>query len=124
MPFTSADALWTFNAVLENKTNQLHSTIEAVKSVSAPDANTFVLHLATRDSEFLEKLAIPILPKHVWSKYPIAKLDKIDGPIPTVTTAPYMLTKWQQERHDDPDAQPEVRRRSATAASCPTSSAS
>ena len=47
-PFTSADALWTFNAVLKNKTNQLHGRIEAVKSVSAPDANTFVMHLSTR----------------------------------------------------------------------------
>ena len=95
-PFTSADAAWTFNAVLQNKTNQLHGTIEAVKSVSAPDKTTFVLHLATRDSEFLDKLAIPILPKHVWSKIPIAKLDKVDGPVPTVTTAPYVLTKWEK----------------------------
>ena len=95
-PFTSADPLWTFNAVLENKTNQLHTTISAVKSVSAPDARTFVLHLATRDSEFLEKLAVPILPAHIWSKIPIQKLDKVPGPIPTVTTAPYMLTRWQK----------------------------
>jgi peptide/nickel transport system substrate-binding protein len=95
-PFTSADALWTFNAVLHNKTNQLHTTISAVKSVSAPDAKTFVLHLSTRDSEFLEKVAIPILPAHVWSKIPIAKIDKVPGPIPTVTTAPYMLTRWQK----------------------------
>ena len=79
-PFSSADVLWTFNAVLKNKTNQLHGTIEAVKSVSAPDANTFVLHLATPDAEFLEKLAIPILPAHIWSKYKTANLDKTDGP--------------------------------------------
>ena len=95
-PFSSADVLWTFNAVLNNKTNQLHSTIEAVKSVSAPDANTFVLHLSTRDSEFIAKLAIPILPAHIWSKYKTANLDKIDGPIPTVTTAPYILTHWEK----------------------------
>jgi peptide/nickel transport system substrate-binding protein len=95
-PFSSADALWTFNAVLENKTNQFHGTIEAVKSVSAPDKDTFVLHLSTRDSEFLDKLAVPILPKHIWSKYPVEKLDKIDGPVPTVTTAPYVLTKWEK----------------------------
>jgi peptide/nickel transport system substrate-binding protein len=95
-PFSSADAVWTFNAVLNNKTNQLHSTIEAVKSVSAPDKNTFVLHLGTRDSEFLAKLAIPILPAHVWSKYKTSQLDKTDGPIPTVTTAPYALTKWEK----------------------------
>ena len=25
-----------------------------------------------------------------------AKLDKIDGPVPTVTTAPYVLTKWEK----------------------------
>ena len=95
-PFTSADAVWTFNAVLKNKTNQLHGAVGPLKSVSAPDANTFVMHLATRDSEFLEKLAIPILPAHVWSKYPVARLDKVDGPIPTVTTAPYQLTKWEK----------------------------
>ncbi len=96
VPFTSADALWTFNATLQNKTNQLHTTISAVKSAEAPDAKTLVLHLTTRDSEFLEKLALPILPKHVWSKIPIAKLDKVSGPIPTVTTAPYMLTQWHK----------------------------
>jgi peptide/nickel transport system substrate-binding protein len=96
VPFTSADALWTFDAVLGNKTNQLHTSIQGVSKVSAPDANTFVLHLATRDSEFLEKLAIPILPKHIWDKYPIAKLDKITGPIPTVTTAAYQLTQWHK----------------------------
>ncbi len=96
VPFTSADAVWTFKAVMDNQTNQLHTTIQGVKSVSAPDANTFVLHLTTRDSEFLEKLAIPILPKHVWEKYPVAKLDKINGPIPTVTTAAYQLTQWHK----------------------------
>ena len=95
-PFTSADALWTFNAVIKNKTNQLHSTIEGVTSVTAPDPMTFVLHLSTRDSEFLDKLAIPILPAHIWSKFPTAKLDKIDGPIPTVTTAPFALTTWDK----------------------------
>jgi peptide/nickel transport system substrate-binding protein len=96
VPFTSADALWSFNAVLQNKTNQLHTTISAVKSASAPDAKTLVLHLTTRDSEFLEKVTVPMLPKHIWSKIPIAKLDKVSGPIPTVTTAPYMLTQWHK----------------------------
>ncbi len=81
-PFTSADCVYTFNAVLKNQTNQLHTTIIGVTSVSAPDADTFVLHLSTRDSEFLAKLAIPILPKHVWDKIPIAKLDKVNGPDP------------------------------------------
>ena len=110
-PFTSADALWTFNAVLNNKTNQLHSTIEAVKSVSAPDADTFVLHLSTRDSEFLAKLAIPILPAHVWSKIPTNRLDKVDGPIPAVTTARLRAHEVGEERHHDPDAERRLRRR-------------
>ena len=35
-------------------------------------------------------------PKHIWSKIPLAKLDKVSGPIPTVTTAPYMLTQWHK----------------------------
>jgi peptide/nickel transport system substrate-binding protein len=96
VPFTSADCVYTFNAVLDNKTNQLHTTINGVTSVSAPDKDTFVLHLSTRDSEFLAKLALPILPKHVWDKIPTAKLDKVDGPIPVVTTAPFILTQWHK----------------------------
>ncbi len=95
-PFTSADALWTFNALLKNKTNQLVGGVPALKSVSAPDGKTFVMHLATRDAEFLDKLAVPILPAHVWSKIPINQVDKTDGPIPTVTTAPYQLTTWEK----------------------------
>ena len=94
--FTSADALWTFNALLKNKTNQLVGGVPALKSVSAPDANTFVMHLSTRDAEFLDKLAVPILPAHVWSKIPINQVDKTNGPIPTVTTAPYQLTTWEK----------------------------
>jgi peptide/nickel transport system substrate-binding protein len=96
VPFTSADPEYTFNAVLKNTTNQLHTTITGVTSVSAPDKYTFVLHLSGRDSEFLAKLAIPILPKHVWSKIPIAKLDKVNGPIPVVTTAAFILTQWHK----------------------------
>src|SRR4029077_19244032 len=95
-PFTSADALWTLNALLKNKTNQLVGGVPALKSVSAPDAKTFVMHLSTRDAEFLDKLAVPILPAHVWSKIPINQIDKVNGPIPTVTTAPYQLTKWEK----------------------------
>jgi peptide/nickel transport system substrate-binding protein len=44
-PFTSADPLWTFNALLKNKTNQLVGGVPALKSVSAPDKQTFVMHL-------------------------------------------------------------------------------
>jgi peptide/nickel transport system substrate-binding protein len=96
VPFTSADCVYTFETVLKNQTNQLHTTITGVTSVSAPDAYTFVLHLSSRDSEFLAKLALPILPKHVWDKIPVAKVDKVTGPIPTVTTAPFMLTQWHK----------------------------
>ncbi|MEO9175261.1 MAG: ABC transporter substrate-binding protein [Gaiellales bacterium] len=96
VPFTSADAVYTFDTVLQNKTNQLHTTISGVTSVSAPDKYTFVLHLSGRDSEFLAKLAVPILPKHIWSKIPVAKVDKVTGQIPTVTTAAFMLTQWHK----------------------------
>ena len=94
---------WTFNAVLQNKTNQLHGDVEALKSVSAPDENTFVLHLATRDSEFLDKLAIPILPAHVWSKIPIAKLDKVDGPDADGHDGALRAHEVGEARHHDPE---------------------
>jgi peptide/nickel transport system substrate-binding protein len=95
-PFTSADVVWTYKAVIANKTNQLHSELETLTSISAPDDATVVMHFTTRDSEFLQKLAIAILPAHIWSRYKTSQLDKVDGPIPTVTTAAYALTHWEK----------------------------
>ena len=109
VPFTSADAVWTFKAVMDNQTNQLHTTIQGVKSVSAPDANTFVLHLTTRDSEFLEKLAIPILPKHVWDEVPGREARQDQRPDSDRHHRRVPAHAVAQERHDDHDAEPEVR---------------
>ena len=77
------------------------------------------MHLSTRDAEFLDKLAVPILPAHVWSKIPINQIDKVNGPIPTVTTAPYQLTKWEKNGTTILTRNPTLRPRSATAARLP-----
>ncbi|MGW4028715.1 ABC transporter substrate-binding protein [Streptomyces sp. NPDC004838] len=94
-PFTSADVKWTYQAALTNETNVLRGTVENIEKVTAPDAHTVVLQLSEPDAR-LESAAIPILPEHIFGKYPIASLDKAPIPLPAVTTAPFRLTSYDK----------------------------
>jgi peptide/nickel transport system substrate-binding protein len=94
-PFTSADVQWTYRAVLANQTNVLRGYLTNVGSVSAPGPLTVVLHLTSPDAR-ISSIFIPILPKHVFSRYPVDKLDKITWPLPAVTTAPYQMTSYHE----------------------------
>jgi peptide/nickel transport system substrate-binding protein len=40
---------------------------------------------------------VPILPEHMFSKYPVKQLDKIAWPLPSVTTGPYQITSWNKD---------------------------
>ncbi|MBN9620657.1 MAG: ABC transporter substrate-binding protein [Actinobacteria bacterium] len=96
VPFTSADVQWTYDAVRENTTNVMNAYLANVASVSTPDAYTVVLKLSQPDVR-LTTIFVPILPKHVFAKYPVAKLDKIDLPLPSVTTAPYYIQSYNKD---------------------------
>ncbi|MFF0450597.1 ABC transporter substrate-binding protein [Streptomyces sp. NPDC004609] len=94
-PLTSADVRWTYQAVLDNETNVLRGNTENVKKVSAPDPRTVVIQLTEPDAR-LESAAIPILPEHVFAKYPIDSIDKVPIPLPAVTTAPFRITSYDK----------------------------
>ena len=88
--------MWTYRAVLANQTNVLRGYLENVSSVDAAGPLTVVLHLSSPDAR-LSSIFVPILPEHVFSRYPVAKLDKITWPLPAVTTAPYRITSYNRE---------------------------
>lgn len=96
VPFTSADVKWTYDAVRTNTTNVMNAYLANVASVTTPDADTVVLKLSKPDVR-LTTIFVPILPEHVFAKYPVAKLDKIDLPLPSVTTAPYYIRSYAKD---------------------------
>lgn len=94
-PFTSEDVRWTFQTVIDNQGNVVKDYLVNVEKVEAPDPLTVVLTMKAPDAR-VTGLYIPILPKHVWEKYPVKSIHKEDGPQPAVTTAPYVLDKWEE----------------------------
>ena len=104
-PFTSADALWTFNAVLKNKTNQLHGTIEARQVGRRRPTRTrssCTSRRATRSSSRSSRSRS--CPSTSGRRTRSRSSTRSTGPIPTVTTAPYDAHEVGEARHDDPDA--------------------
>ncbi|MFD1936866.1 ABC transporter substrate-binding protein [Nonomuraea mangrovi] len=73
-PLTSDDALWTAEIILKHKDGAaglVASALDGVKSVAAPDPDTFVVTYADPlPPTALSSLAyFSVLPKHVWSSH-------------------------------------------------------
>lgn len=59
-PFTSADVKYTFDSILNGSvTTSKRGTLRLVKSVEAPDAATFVVHLSEPNTGFLTDICRP-----------------------------------------------------------------
>jgi peptide/nickel transport system substrate-binding protein len=67
-PFSSADVLFTYNALKQYPAADTTSVWSYIDSVAAPDANTFVVKLKQSYVPALYYIAtqVPILPKHVF----------------------------------------------------------
>ena len=68
-PFTSDDVVFTLNLILKYPSIDLSGIDAAVKSVSAPDANTVIVTLSKPFNPIIWLLGgqVFILPKHTWS---------------------------------------------------------
>ncbi|MFD8936792.1 ABC transporter substrate-binding protein [Streptomyces sp. NPDC059578] len=107
-PLTSADVQWTYQAVMANQTNVLRGYVTNVKKITAPDPLTVVFRLSEPDAR-LESASVPILPRHVFARHPVASLDKMRIPLPAVTTAPFRITSYQKNGTTVLDTNPRFR---------------
>ena len=100
-PATSADALWTLQTLLDIQKGDrgyvgvgyldLYLAYAAVKSVTAPDAQTIVLTTEYPNTQILTSY-LPILPKHIWEKRDI---NTDANNVPVVGTGPYQAVEWK-----------------------------
>lgn len=107
-PFTSADVKWTYEQILETPSSALGLALMGLREVQTPDDFTVVLKLSEPNPN-IPLAFVPILPKHVWSKLPKREIEKGPGPIPNVTTGPFVITKFDPRGDTILEANPRYR---------------
>ena len=109
-PATSEDARWTYQTVLDAVASdrgylgegylEPYLTNAGIKTVTAPDPETLVV-TTEFPTTLLTQAYVPILPKHIWSKY---TLEQIGDPEasgffknepPVVGTGPYQAVEFK-----------------------------
>lgn len=106
-PITAADAAWSFNVNIKfQKTAAAINSgyVLGIKSATAPNATTLVLHLSEplSPSVLLSNLVLlPILPKHVWAQYATGNGSKLktftnipSASSPYVSGGPFTVTSF------------------------------
>jgi peptide/nickel transport system substrate-binding protein len=114
-PATSEDARYTYQLVLDATAKSEASTdgfylgqgyLEpyltnaGIVSVAAPDPETLVVETEFANSLLIQAY-VPIIPKHVWSKYTIEEIANATDATPytneppVVGTGPYQAVEWQ-----------------------------
>jgi peptide/nickel transport system substrate-binding protein len=112
-PLTADDVAYTFNRILDGKLEKTNygSYVSQIKTVEAPDEATVVMTLK-KPTPIMERLSIPILPEHIWSKISDEELRQYTNepdsdPPGGVGTGPFILTEAREgqyytfERNDD-----------------------
>jgi peptide/nickel transport system substrate-binding protein len=114
-PATSEDARWTFQTVLDGAATERgylgQGYLEpylldaaSMTAVSAPDPETLVVETEVPNALILQAY-VPILPKHIWSKYTIEQIGDPEAAgyfknePPVVGTGPYQATEWTAGDH-------------------------
>ena len=106
-PFTVEDVLYTYGALIADKTltSSVTSNYEDIASVTAPDAQTVVFRLSRPNAAMLDNFTMGILPKHLFEGRDINTAPANYAP---VGTGRYRFVTWDTaggyivlERNDD-----------------------
>jgi len=97
-PLTADDVAYTFNRIMDGSLEQTNygSYVSQIKSVEATDDLTVVMKLKN-PTPIMERLAIPILPEHIWSEIDDKELRQYTNepdsdPQGGVGSGPFILT--------------------------------
>jgi peptide/nickel transport system substrate-binding protein len=108
-PFSSADVLFTHQLLADPKsTSAVAGYYRGVASMTAPDADTFVITTGTPNYGILAQVGVmPILPRHVLGAVPV---DRVAGdPFfanPTVGLGPFQFVTYRTGRYVELKANP------------------
>jgi peptide/nickel transport system substrate-binding protein len=94
VPLTAKDVAYTFNRVMKGTYEQTNygSYVAGITSVTAPNDTTVVMKTRTPNPLML-RLAIPILPAHIWSKVSSEQVKVYRNEVGAVGSGPFVLTE-------------------------------
>ena len=94
VPLTAKDVAYTFNRILKGSYEQTNygSYTGNITSVTAPDDTTVVMTTKV-PTPIMTRLAVPILPEHVWSKISEKDVKKFTNEKDVVGSGPFILTE-------------------------------
>ncbi|MET8924933.1 ABC transporter substrate-binding protein [Streptomyces sp. NPDC004623] len=93
-PLTSADVVFTYDTILDAKTNNTaRSELDAVKDVRADGDDTVVFTLKYPYAPFAGRTVLPIVPEHVAGKQ---NPNTGSFNLEPVGTGPYVLSAWSK----------------------------
>jgi peptide/nickel transport system substrate-binding protein len=91
-PLTARDAAYTFNRIMKGTFEQTNygNYVANIKSVTAPDDTTLVM-TTKKPSPSMLRLAVPILPEHIWKNIDEKKVSTFDNEKNAVGSGPFKL---------------------------------
>ncbi|MFP3986526.1 ABC transporter substrate-binding protein [Streptomyces sp. E11-3] len=93
-PFTAGDVVFTYETILDKKTNNASKgELDALKSVATKGDDTVVFRLKYPYAPFAERTVLPIAPAHIAGKQDVNNGDFTTKPI---GTGPYKLVNWSK----------------------------
>lgn len=96
-PVTADDAVFTYESILDPARNSpLAGSFRGVK-VSRQDDRTVVFDLEKTDANFLNKLAIGLLPAHLWQDLPAASARLSDLNLKPIGSGPYLVKAFTRD---------------------------
>lgn len=93
VPLTARDVAYTYNRILRQELSMYLSYFTGVTKIEAPDDATVVITSA-KPNAVMTALYVPILPEHIWSKVPDAKVETFAN-VPMISSGPFQVTEVQ-----------------------------
>lgn len=99
-PFTAEDAKFTFDTILDPKTQTVRKNLyDKVKTFEVPDPMTLKVTLKESYCPFLlSSMGMGLVPKHILSKSADINKDDFNSKSP-LGTGPYMFKEWKKDDH-------------------------
>ena len=95
-PFTADDVAFTINYIVEQGANSYTSNAMFIDKAVAIDDYTVEVRCTDPKADMLG-MALPILPKHIWSKIdPNEAFTKFPNKAPVIGTGPFQVVEWKR----------------------------
>ncbi len=95
-PLTADDVAFTYNYIVKNKMLNMQLSTEGILGATALDPTTVRITCSSPKAD-MEKVFVPIVPKHIWDKVaPQAATTSYTNPVPIVGSGPFSVVQWSK----------------------------